>query len=232
MKEAIILAGGLGTRLRTEVPDRPKCMALVSGRPFIAYLIEYFQKNGVEKFILSLGYKHEVVVEYIRSQFPDDDIRFSIEDEPLGTGGAIKLACGMTSSTSVLFLNGDTYFRVDPLELAAFHQKKEAHCTLALKPMTEFDRYGVVVVDDDQAVCRFEEKRHYSFGLINGGVYMLQREPFLREELPRKFSFEKDYVEYFYDKRPLYGLIQEGYFVDIGIPEDYRRAQTELVQNL
>jgi D-glycero-alpha-D-manno-heptose 1-phosphate guanylyltransferase len=232
MKEAIILAGGLGTRLRTEVPDRPKCMALVSGRPFIAYLIEYFQKNGVEKFILSLGYKHEVVVEYIRSQFPDDDIRFSIEDEPLGTGGAIKLACGMTSSTSVLVLNGDTYFRVDPLELAAFHQKKEAHCTLALKPMTEFDRYGVVVVDDDQAVCRFEEKRHYSFGLINGGVYMLQREPFLREELPRKFSFEKDYVEYFYDKRPLYGLIQEGYFVDIGIPEDYRRAQTELVQNL
>jgi D-glycero-alpha-D-manno-heptose 1-phosphate guanylyltransferase len=232
MKEAIILAGGLGTRLRAALPDLPKCMAPVGGKPFISHLVDHFRFRGVERFILSLGYKHEIIEEYFTAHYPDADVQFSIEQEPLGTGGAVRLACRKATAGSVLVLNGDTYFGVDPDGLAELHGQKNAHCTLSLKPMKDFDRYGVVILDKDQVVSSFEEKRHYSSGLINGGVYMLRRESFLQEDLPEKFSFESDYLERFCGRRSFYGFIQDSYFIDIGIPDDYRRAETELFLNL
>ena len=152
----------------------------------------------------------------------------SVEEEPLGTGGAIKLACGLATEKNVLILNGDTLFNVDIKELFAFHKTNRADCTLSLKPMHNFDRYGVVELDTDHAITSFKEKRQYKNGLINGGVYILNRKNFLQEELPLKFSFEKDYLEQYLNKRKICGVVQDEYFIDIGIPEDYEKAQKEL----
>lgn len=227
IKEAIILAGGLGTRLRSAVPDLPKCMAPVNGRPFITYIIDYLQAQGVNKLIFALGYKHEFFQPVIDSLPSSLHVVISAEKEPLGTGGAIKLACDKASGENVLVMNGDTMFRVDIKELSSFHHTNKADCTLCLKPMHNFDRYGVVELDAENAVRSFKEKQFYTSGLINGGVYALQVNKFLNESLPEKFSFEKDYLEQYISSRKIFGLSQDEYFIDIGIPEDYQRAQLE-----
>jgi D-glycero-alpha-D-manno-heptose 1-phosphate guanylyltransferase len=113
-------------------------------------------------------------------------------------------------------------------DLTAFHQQHQAHCTLALKPMQHFDRYGVVELQENGAIKSFKEKQFYESGLINGGIYALQVDAFLNEGLPSKFSFEKDYLEQFYTVRPMFGIVQDAYFIDIGIPEDFERANREL----
>ena len=231
IKEAIILAGGLGTRLRDAVPDLPKCMAPVAGRPFLFYVINYLRSQGIEKFIFSLGYKHEVVEEYLHSQFSTLSYQTVIEDEPLGTGGAIQLALSKATEKNVVVANGDTLFKVDIHEAAIFHNHNNAKCTLLLKPMTNFDRYGVVELTKDQLVESFKEKQFYKEGTINGGLYILNADKFLDEKFPSKFSFEKNYLEKLFSERRIYGLVQDEYFIDIGIPEDYSRANTEF-QNL
>ena len=228
IREAIILAGGLGTRLRSAVPDLPKCMAPVGGRPFIAYLTDHFRRAGIRRFIFALGYKHDAFEEFFRIQFPDGGYIVSLEEEPLGTGGAIRQACTLGSEETVLILNGDTFYGIELEALSAFHRQKDADCSLCLKSLEDFDRFGVVELDKDQRVRSFREKQYYREGLINGGVYALNRGRFLREELPAKFSFEKDYLEKVLDMRRIYGLRQDHYFIDIGIPEDYRRIQNEI----
>lgn len=228
MKEAIILAGGLGTRLRDTVPDLPKCMAPVAGRPFLFHVINYLRSQGVEKFIFSLGHMHEIIEKYLDAQFSTLNYQCSIEEEPLGTGGAILLACSKAMEKDVLVVNGDTLFRADLHEAGIFHNHHMAECTLLLKPMTHFDRYGVVETGDDLLVSSFKEKQFYASGNINAGVYVLNVSKFLDEEFPAKFSFEKDYLEKYFSQRRIYGLVQDKYFIDIGIPEDYNRAQKEL----
>lgn len=227
IKECIILAGGLGTRLRSAVPDLPKCMAPVAGKPFLSYVIDYFHKQGIERFILSLGYMHEVIEAYVTTQYSMPDVQYSIEREPLGTGGAIKLACKKAKEKDVLVLNGDTIFTIQLDRLATFHTNHAADCTLSLKPMQHFDRYGVVELAEDHAVKDFREKQYYEAGYINGGVYALNVASFLQETLPEKFSFEKDYLEKLYAQRKMYGLAQDAYFIDIGIPTDYEKANQE-----
>jgi D-glycero-alpha-D-manno-heptose 1-phosphate guanylyltransferase len=227
IKEAIILAGGLGTRLRSTVPDLPKCLAPVGGRPFIAYVTDYFRREGVEKFIFALGYKSAYFDEFFRTEFPHGDYDISLEIEPLGTGGAIRQACERVEGRTVLILNGDTFFRIGLEALAEFHAVKQAGCSLCLKPMQDFDRFGVVELAADGRVSRFREKQYYRAGLISGGVYALEKATLLKGEWPKIFSFEKDYLEAGREER-LYGLVQDRYFIDIGIPEDYRRAHKEL----
>lgn len=235
IRQAIILAGGLGTRLRSAVPDLPKCMAPVAGKPFLSYVIDYLQGQGIEKFIFALGYKSEDFDLFLRTKLPPDPTKggelrcqLSIEATPLGTGGAIKLACQKAAEATVLVLNGDTFFGIRADELAAFHQQQQADCTLCLKPMENFDRYGVVELNADGSIRHFREKQFYTTGLINGGVYALDTARFLSASLPEKFSFEKDYLEDQTPHKRLYGLVQDEYFIDIGIPEDYERAQLEL----
>ncbi len=232
IKEAIILAGGLGTRLRSVVSDVPKCMALIGKKPFLHYLIEFLEKNGIENFIFSVGYLHEVIEKYLQENYPHLQYKISLETEPLGTGGAIKLAAEETSQKNVLVCNGDTFYKIDVDQLNEFHLDKDASCTLCLKPMYDFDRYGVVELNNDQSIKTFKEKTFYSSGLINGGIYVLNIPEFLQENLPEKFSFEKDYLEKKVQldgvKAELYGMIQDSYFIDIGIPEDYEKAQKEL----
>ena len=226
--EAIVLAGGLGTRLRSVVNDLPKCMAPVNGMPFIYYVIKNLQEHGVTRFIFSLGYKHEKLIEYIDVLLPEIDKFYVIEDDPLGTGGAIKNVSKVTTQKNVIITNGDTLFKVDLNKLVNFHEAKNSDCTLSLKPMFNFDRYGVVELSQTQNISLFKEKQYFASGLINGGVYVLNMEKFITKKLKNKFSFEKDYIEKFYSIDKMYGVISDSYFIDIGIPEDYSRAKLEL----
>ena len=228
ISEAIILAGGLGTRLKSAVPDLPKCLAPVAGKPFLCYLINHLQSQGITHFIFSLGYKSEMVEEFLQKEFPSLFLKTSIETEPLGTGGAIKKALEKAKEKSVLIANGDTLFKIDVPLLTGFHTLSGANCTLSLKPMKNFDRYSIVEADADNVITSFKEKQYVESGCINGGMYALHKNKFLDEELSDKFSFEKDYLEKYYTKRRMFGLVQEEYFIDIGIPEDYERAQEEL----
>jgi D-glycero-alpha-D-manno-heptose 1-phosphate guanylyltransferase len=231
-KEAIILAGGLGTRLRSAVPELPKCMAPILAKPFIGYLLDYLLQQGIERFILSLGYKSQVIEQYIDTQYGHINRVYSVEEEPLGTGGAIRLAAGNAETNDVLVVNGDTFFRCDISKLAGFHLMCGADCTLCLKPMKHFDRYGMVELNKDYSISGFHEKQYYAEGLVNGGVYALNVKRFLKESLPVKFSFEKDYLEVLHKQRRMFGMIQDAYFIDIGIPSDFEKAQTELIVNI
>jgi D-glycero-alpha-D-manno-heptose 1-phosphate guanylyltransferase len=228
MPDCIILAGGLGTRLQSVVNDRPKCLANIGNRPFLAYLLDYLQQQGVRNVVLSLGYKHELVEEWLLSYSSSLQIKIVVEEVPLGTGGGIKLALEKTTSPAVLVVNGDTLFAIDVAQLYACHQRNKCQVTLGLKPMRNFDRYGRVLIDKEQ-VTEFCEKQFCTEGLINGGVFILQRESLQR--FPDKFSFEKDFLEQVTGKN-IGGYIEDGYFIDIGIPEDYERAQWEITQKL
>lgn len=228
VKQAIILAGGLGTRLQNAIADIPKVMAPVNGRPFLFYIINYLRSQGIENFIFSLGYKHEVIETYLNNQFPTLNFQCSIEKEPLGTGGAILAACYKATDENVLVVNGDTLFRASIPAAATFHFSNNAACTVLLKPMISTDRFGVVELKLDNRISLFNEKKHYEKGYINCGTYMLNVPGFLQEELPGKFSFEKNYLENLYKERAFYGWIEDKYFIDIGTPEDYMRAKQEL----
>ncbi len=226
--ECIILAGGLGTRLRGAVPDLPKCMAPIAGKPFLQFLIDYLIKEGVTHFIFSLGYMHEVIESFLATTYPALNFQCSIEDSPLGTGGAIKKACALSTQKNIMILNGDTMFAINVQAFMAFHQQQQAHCTLSLKPMENFERYGVVKISSDNRIESFEEKKYYQNGLINGGIYALQVTSFLSLPFPDRFSFESEYLEQYVGTKKIMGWVEETYFIDIGIPEDYAKAGIEL----
>ncbi len=228
IREAIILSGGLGTRLREAVPELPKSMAPVAGVPFIRFVVEHLAAGGIERFVFSLGYKHEVISDFIEREFPELEVVFVVEDEPLGTGGAIARSARECKEENVIIANGDTLFKVNTRQLGDFHLKNNAECTLTLKPMRNFDRYGVVLLNKDSYVQSFLEKAYYDEGLINGGVYALNLSSFRAINFPEKFSFEKEYLEKYYPSRKMMGIVQDNYFIDIGIPEDYERASREL----
>ncbi len=230
-KEAIILAGGLGTRLRGILPDIPKCMAPVAGQPFLAHVIRYLLSQGIEHFIFSLGYKHRMIEEFIRLRFPALQYELVVEDAPLQTGGAIRAAMQRVKGEQAFVINGDTLFRVDLPAMHDFHVGHQAECTLALKPLTQFDRFGMVVTNEEGRILHFEEKKQAFQGNINGGIYLISRTPFLSGSWPDVFSFEKEYLERYTAQKRFFGFLQQGYFIDIGVPEDFQRAQYELKQS-
>ena len=227
VKEAIVLAGGLGTRLRSVLKGLPKPMAPVGGRPFLEYLLRYLQQNGIEKVILSVGYKWEVIRAYFGDSFEGIEIVYSVENEPLGTGGAVKKSLSFVNSNDVFIVNGDTFFNIDLKEFFAFHKKKRSVLSIALKPMSQFDRYGNVKIDDNNRIVSFEEKGYYESGLINGGIYLLNKDFFMDLDWKDKFSFEKDFLEKCYKFYEFYGLPFDSYFIDIGVPEDYEKAKRD-----
>lgn len=228
IKEAIVLCGGKGTRLRSVVSDVPKPMADINGRPFLAYLLDDLAEQGIETAILAVGYKREVIVDYFGDSYKGMDIKYSVEEEALGTGGGIKLACELAEGEEVLAINGDTFFQVDLKKLFAFYTENSASLVMALKAMTEFDRYGTVNIGEAGNILGFEEKKYQVAGLINGGVYLFRKSLLIDTDLPAKFSFETDILEKKYDKEAFYGLGYDTYFIDIGIPEDYERSKHDL----
>lgn len=227
MKECIILAGGLGTRLQSVVKDVPKCMAEVAGEPFLYHLFNYANKEAFGHVILSLGYKADVVLEWLENKTFPFQISYVKEDEPLGTGGAIKLAFRQVFGESAYVINGDTFFDINTDVLSDFHSEKNASISLALKPMTGFDRYGSVELNDKERITRFNEKQYCDKGLINGGVYLINKDIFLSFDLPEKFSFEKDIMEAHLHDMEIYGRDFDNYFIDIGIPSDFEKANKD-----
>lgn len=227
MKECIILAGGLGTRLQSVVKDVPKCMADVAGKPFLYHLFNYVNRGAFGHVILSLGYKSDVVLEWLENKTFPFQISYVKEDEPLGTGGAIKLAFAQVFGESAYVINGDTFFDISTDILSDFHIQKNASISLALKPMIDFDRYGSVELDEKERIIRFNEKQYCKEGLINGGVYLINKEVFSSVNLPEKFSFEKDVMEAHLQDIEIYGKSFDDYFIDIGIPSDFEKANKD-----
>ena len=225
--EAIILAGGLGTRLKSIVSDVPKCMAPIHGIPFINFIIAYLQQQGVQHFIFALGYKSNMVIEYVQKHYPTFNASFTIENTALGTGGAIQLAAQQAKTNDVLVLNGDTLFNINLKQFFLNHVQTNAHFSVALKQMHNFDRYGAVTVNSNNRLQAFNEKQFCNKGLINAGVYILNIPTFLSLQLPMQFSFEKAYMEKYIGIHTMYGITFTNYFIDIGIPTDYEQFATD-----
>ncbi|OJU75218.1 MAG: hypothetical protein BGO09_07545 [Bacteroidetes bacterium 47-18] len=222
--EIIVLAGGLGTRLRSVVEDVPKCMAPVAGKPFLEHILQYLESQFVDHVILSLGYKYETVIDWLRSKAFTFKVSWVVEKTPLGTGGGLQLAMGKARSSRVFVLNGDTYFPVDLRAMQAV-MSDDTPIVAALKPMRHFDRYGTVTTDEDQNILSFQEKQPCEQGLINGGVYYINNDLLQLQQHKAPFSFEQQVLE---TTPHLKALVQDITFIDIGIPEDFEKAQTLL----
>ena len=217
VSEAVVLCGGLGTRLRKIVNDVPKPMAPVGDKPFLAFVLEYLKKQNIKRVILAVSYKYEVIQQYFGDEFLGMEIVYSIEKIPLGTGGAIKQALEFASRDCYV-LNGDTFFEI-PLEEMKLGKSK---ICIALKRMYDFDRYGAVEIDKNGFVESFEEKKFIKEGYINGGTYLVAKDIFDKFVLEDKFSFEEFLCKY-YRELQIQTKIFESYFIDIGIPEDYEK---------
>ncbi len=221
--EAIILAGGLGTRLKPCVENLPKPLAPIDEKPFLRYLLDYLYVNGVHRAIISTGYKAETVEEFIGKSHRGMTVEYCREDSPLGTGGAIKKALGMCRENCAVVINGDTYFDVNLSEMKKFHDASECRISLAAKWIENAENSGLLY-HKNGILCGFHEKGISSSGLINGGIYFIDKNA-LDEITEEKFSFEKQILEA--DYCPVAVYESDGYFIDIGIPENYRKAQEE-----
>ncbi len=229
--EAIILAGGFGTRLQKLVSDVPKSMALINERPFLEYLFDYLISQGVTRAVLSVGYKHEIIIDHFKKKYKTLEIDYVVESEPLGTGGGIRLAFWKIRGNRALVLNGDSLFRVDCQAMMDFHLKKKADATLALRKLNETGRYGRVSINRTRRITGFAEKNEQAGpGYINGGVYVIEKLFLMEPDFRGRFSIEKECFERSYADSKMYGFPADGYFLDIGIPEDYNRAQHEFAQ--
>ncbi len=223
--EAIVLAGGFGTRLQTVVKDVPKPMAEINGFPFLKYLLDSLNQQGVTKVILSVGYKQKIIKAYFQDHYLSMKIIYASEDSPLGTGGAIIQALKLTTDNDVYVLNGDTFFDVDLKAMQSLHIETKADITLSTKVMRDFNRYGTVKIKAGRIIA-FEEKQYQVEGSINGGIYLIKKEVFNPFQLETKFSFECDFLEKKLAQLKIMAFKSDGYFIDIGIPEDYYRAST------
>jgi D-glycero-alpha-D-manno-heptose 1-phosphate guanylyltransferase len=228
MTDVIILAGGLGTRLSPTIGAIPKGMANVAGKPFLDYLFTYLKNSGLLNVILSVGYLNEQIINYFGNFWYGTTIVYSIEKEPLGTGGGLKEALKYCTSEKVLVLNGDTIFPVDLIDLYKRQEKTNAEVAIALRRVKDTDRYGSIVRDRKGKILEFREKDATSGpGLVNGGIYLMKRRLVDKSNLPDKFSLERDLLAVACKTHNFQGVIYKDYFLDIGIPEDYARAQVE-----
>lgn len=224
--DVIVLAGGLGTRLRSVVKDLPKPMAPVNGKPFLSHLLKQIDKSIISKFIFAVGYKHDTISNYFGDSFLGIPIEYSVEEQPLGTGGAIKQALEKVASENCLIINGDTYLDFSFLDVLNFHQNQKSNFTIVLKKIEKPYRYGTVSLKENQIIDFNEKDENLTEGIINAGVYLANTQ-FLLNHLPmeEKFSFETAFLEKKVKTEGFCGHIVTGNFVDIGIPDDYQLFQ-------
>ncbi len=221
--EAIILAGGFGTRLKPCVDDLPKPIAPVGGRPFLAYLLDYLAANGVCRAIISTGYMAEKIEQTFGKSYGGMRIDYCREENPLGTGGAIKKALGMCKGDYAVVINGDTFYDVDLSEMKKTHAESGTAITIAAKMLMNVERSGFLETKGG-LLTGFCEKGASGAGLINGGIYLINKNALdgISEE---KFSFEKQVLEKLL--MPIGVFESDTYFIDIGIPEEFERANAE-----
>jgi D-glycero-alpha-D-manno-heptose 1-phosphate guanylyltransferase len=225
--QAIILAGGFGTRLRSVLPDVPKPMAPLHGKPFLAYLLEYLQKQGVRDVVLSVHFLREQIEEYFGEEYASIAIQYAVEDKPLGTGGAIIKSLPLVDpSRPVFVLNGDTFLKMDYRAMLVSHHQRACSLSMALRSVADCSRYGVVMTEND-VVMTFSDQGGSYPGLINAGVYLLHPKLLRGRQFPEQFSFERDFLFPEVAALKPRAFVVEDYFIDIGIPEDYARAARE-----
>jgi D-glycero-alpha-D-manno-heptose 1-phosphate guanylyltransferase len=234
--EAVVLAGGRGTRLRKAVPSLPKSMAPIGKGPFLSYLFGWLRAQGITEIILALGHRRKAIARYYARHQPSGlSLRYSVETAPLGTGGALRNLRSMLAGEEFLVVNGDSIFDVDLRQMLAFHRRHRSETTLALASPPETGRYGSVVLDARKRIKAFLEKQTAPEGengagrrrWVSGGLYIMNKAVFRHMPRRQEVSLEKDFFPRLIG-RPFYGFPWEGYFIDIGVPEDYRKAQAEL----
>lgn len=227
-KEAVVLAGGFGTRLRSLVSDVPKPMAPVRNRPFLRYILDQLSDAGLDHVVLAVGYKRDAIMGYFGSQYRRLRLTYSIEDIPLLTGGAVKRALSKCSGDWVFVLNGDSYLDID-FSCMESARDSETDCVIAAHRVDDACRYGTISVDSSGRVEGFKEKGQSSEGLINAGVYLMKRT--LLDDLNEAFSLEEDCFQRESDKPEMKIVEFDGTFIDIGVPNDYVRAATVLPES-
>lgn len=229
VKTAIILAGGLGTRLRDTIPNLPKPMAPINSRPFLEHQMDYLIHQGISKFILSVGYLNQIIIDHFGNKYKGVPIDYSIEDAPLGTGGGLVLAL-QNLTEAVLVVNGDTFFEVNLMEFTNFHIISKSKLTLSLFRTDPIKRYMGIKIDSNGEILKLKSdlKSSSSSNLVNGGLYIIEPSiiNLLGYKLGQKLSFEDDILSKLLESNvKLFGKEFKGVFIDIGIPEDYYRAE-------
>jgi D-glycero-alpha-D-manno-heptose 1-phosphate guanylyltransferase len=227
-RDVIVLAGGFGTRLREVVPDLPKPLAPVAGRPFLAHLLDMYVERGMRRAILAVGYRADQVRAVLGKRWQTMELAYSEEPEPLGTGGAITLAMKQVGGDAVHVANGDTFLRYDPLELERVTRALGCPLGMALADVPDIGRYGAVDVDPAGRVAGFAEKGGQGPGLINAGSYFLADPLVALPEVVVAFSFETEVLQPFAAAGRVATYTDTRDFIDIGVPHDYARAQALL----
>lgn len=232
--QAVLLAGGLGTRLRSVVSDRPKPMALVDGKPFMEYVIMQLKKYGIGEIIFAVGYKGSMVEEYFKDgRKLGVKVSYAYEEELLGTAGAIKNAGKLVTDDRFFVLNADTFYQMDYSRLTKLAGEQGLDMALVLRRVEDVSRYGRAELDGEGRLVSFNEKTEEKRpGTINGGVYLMRRE--LLAEIPDgKVSLENEMIpKWLGEHRALGGFVNDGYFIDIGIPEDYLKFKQDVEEGV
>lgn len=222
--EAIVLAGGFGTRLAKVVKDVPKPMAPVADEPFLKYILDDLVVKGIDRIIIAVGYKKEYITNYFGNSYKGVSIIYSDEDSPLFTGGAVKKAMKKCNEENIFIVNGDTFFDINLRDMYyAFNQNDSVIVNIAVKEMRNFTRYGRVDIDKNNKITAFNEKVYCEKGFINGGIYLMKKR--ILDEYPEKFSLENECFPQLLQDGKIMAYRSSGFFIDIGIPEDYDYAQ-------
>ena len=229
LNTAIILAGGMGTRLKTIISDLPKPMAPIMNVNFLTYQLNYLKHFGIKKVIFSVGYLSEKIIAHYNQSFENISIEYSIEKNPLGTGGGIRMAMSNLKEDLVLILNGDSFFDLDLEQFYNLHLEQKSDFSLALRYVNNSERYGNIEFNSSNQITSFIEKNQLNqSGYINAGVYILSKKLYLQNTKPDiNFSIEKEFFEKQLNQLIIKGFEFKDYFIDIGIPEDYLKAQDD-----
>jgi len=226
--KVVILAGGLGTRLGKITETIPKPMVPVADKPFLQFLLDYLIKQGISEVILCVSYKWELIESFFGTSYKGLDISYSVEEDRLGTGGALKKVFEEFQLESAIILNGDTIFFADLALFKLQHDRNESLISIGVKPVDDTGRYGSLNIDNDRIVS-FKEKGGVGPGYINAGIYLIDVKLFKAFDLPDVFSLEIDLIMPNINKISPLAVIFDTYFLDIGVPLDYERAQVEYV---
>lgn len=224
--EAIVLAGGFGTRLRQVVPDLPKPMAPIAGRPFLEILLLSLYQKGFSRVVLSLGFMAEKIIAHFGDRYVGMDLVYAVEHHPLGTGGAIRVALAQCASDHVFVFNGDTYLDLEVNDLESMWRSNRRP-VIVVREVSNTARFGKVEINGGR-ISAFREKGESGAGLINAGCYVLAQNALDTFPFGQNFSIEKEYFAKELNRIPIDGFVTHGLLIDIGVPEDYVRAQIEL----
>ncbi len=225
-KEAIILAGGFGTRLGELTKNTPKPLVPINGRPFLDILLNYLISLGFEKVVLSTGHLSDQIQARYHNQYRELAVKYAIEESPLGTGGAIRHALSFTEDENVFVMNGDSFLEFDKNAVESIHIQANADITLVLREVEDASRFGSILLNKSAKITDFKEKSNdHLAGLINGGVYLINKKSYLNHTSEGSFSIEKDVFQAKAQELSFYSCTTSGFFIDIGVPTDYNKAQ-------